>query len=151
MLRQRITDAMKQAMKDKDQLALSTARMILARMKDRDIEARPGGNAEGIGDADIEQMLRGMIKQRRESIELYERGNRPELAAKESGEIAFIERFLPQALSEAELEAAVRDAIASTGAAGIKDMGRVMAVLKEGFGARLDGAKASQVTKRLLG
>lgn len=151
MLRQRLNDAMKQAMRDKDQLTLSTVRLVLARLKDRDIEARPGGNATGIADPEIEQMLQGMVKQRRESIELYERGNRPELAEKERGEIAVIERFLPQRLDDAELEAAIRETIAAVGAAGVKDMGRVMAALKEKYAARLDPAKAGATAKRLLG
>jgi uncharacterized protein len=150
MLRQRLTDTMKQAMRDKDQLTLSTVRLILARLKDRDIEARPGGNVAGIGDAEIEQMLQGMVKQRRESIELYDRGNRPELAEKERGEIAVIERFLPQRLTDAELDAAIAETIAAIGAAGVKDMGRVMAALKERFGARLDPAKAGAAAKRQL-
>jgi uncharacterized protein YqeY len=150
MLRQQITDAMKQAMKGKDALAVSTTRLILARLKERDIEARPEGNAAGIGDAEIEQMLQGMIKQRRESIALYEKGNRPELAEKERGEIAVIERFLPKALTESELEAAVKETIAAIGAQGVKDMGRTMAALKERYGARLDPAKAGQTAKRLL-
>jgi uncharacterized protein YqeY len=151
MLRQRLNDAMKQAMRDKDQLTLSTVRLMLARLKDRDIEARPGGNATGIADAEIEQMLQGMVKQRRESIELYEKGNRPELAEKERGEIAVIERFLPQRLDDAELDAAIRETIAAIGAAGVKDMGRVMAALKEKYAARLDAAKAGAAAKKLLG
>jgi uncharacterized protein YqeY len=96
-------------------------------------------------------MLQGMIKQRRESIELYEKGGRPELAAKEQGEISIIERFLPQQLSDAEAEAAVKAVIAETGAAGMKDMGRVMAALKERHAGQIDPAKASQAVKRLLG
>jgi uncharacterized protein YqeY len=151
MLRQRFTDSLKQAMRDKDQLAVSTLRLVLAKLKERDIEARPKGNAEGIGEAEIQQMLQGMIKQRRESIELYEKGGRPELAAKEQGEISIIERFLPQQLSDAEAEAAIRAVIAETGAAGMKDMGRVMAALKERHAGQIDPAKASQAVKRLLG
>jgi uncharacterized protein YqeY len=95
-------------------------------------------------------MLQGMIKQRRESIELYEKGGRPELAAKEAGEIGIIERFLPQQLSEAEQEAAIKETIAAIGAAGIKDMGRTMAALRERYAGQLDSAKASQIVKRLL-
>ena len=123
----------------------------MARLKERDIEVRPKGNAEGIADADIQQMMQGMIKQRRESIELYEKGGRPELAQKEAGEIAIIERFLPKALSEAETEDAIKSVIAAIGAAGIKDMGRTMAALKERYPGQLDPAKASQTVKRLLG
>ena len=151
MLRQRFTDALKQAMRDKDQLTLSTVRLALARLKERDIEARAKGNTEGIGDAEIQQMLQGMIKQRRESVELYEKGGRPELAEKERGEIAVIEGFLPKQLSDAELEAAVKDTIAAIGAGGVKDMGRTMAALKERYPGQLDPAKARQVAKKLLG
>jgi uncharacterized protein YqeY len=151
MLRQRFTDALKQAMRDKDQLTLSTLRLVLARLKERDIEARPKGKADGIDEAEIQQMLQGMIKQRRESVELYDKGGRPELAEKERGEIAIIERFLPKQMSDAELDAAVKETIAAIGAAGVKDMGRTMAALKERYAGQLDPAKASQVAKRLLG
>jgi uncharacterized protein len=151
MLRGRFTDALKQAMKDKDALAVSTVRLVLAKLKEQDIEARGKGNAEGIGDTEIQQMLQSMIKQRRESIGLYEQGGRPELADKERGEIAIIERFLPKQLTEAELEAAVKETIAAVGAASIKDMGRTMAALRERYAGQIDNAKASQVVKRLLG
>jgi uncharacterized protein len=151
MLRQRFTDALKEAMKAKAELTVSTVRLIIARLKEHDIEARGRGKAEGIGDAEIQQMLQGMIKQRRDSIVLYEQGKRPELVAKEQGEIAIIERFLPQQLGEAELEAAVKAIIAELGAQGMKDMGRVMAALRERHAGQIDAAKASQVAKRLLG
>lgn len=151
MLRERFNDALKQAMRDKNALAVSTVRLILARLKERDIEARPKGNLSGIADPDIQQMLQGMIKQRRESIELYEKGGRPELAEKERGEIAIIERFLPQALGDAAAEAAIKEVIAAVGAASIKDMGKVMAALREKYAGQLDPAKASQTVKRLLG
>ncbi|HEX7967954.1 MAG TPA: GatB/YqeY domain-containing protein, partial [Stellaceae bacterium] len=105
----------------------------------------------GIADAEIQQMLQGMIKQRRESIALYEQGGRPELAEKERGEIAIIERFLPKQLSDAELEAAAKETIAAVGAQGMKDMGRTMAALREHYAGQMDSAKASQVVKRLLG
>src|SRR5579863_9871569 len=127
MLREQFSEALKQAMREKELLAVSTVRLILARLKERDIEARPKGNMEGIADPDIQSMLQQMIKQRRESIELYIQGKRPELADKERGEIAIIERFLPKAMSDAESEAAIRATIATTGATSIKDMGRVMA------------------------
>ena len=150
MLRERFNDTLKQAMRDKNALAVSTVRLILARLKERDIEARPKGNLSGIADPDIQQMLQGMIKQRRESIELYEKGGRPELAEKERGEIAIIERFLPRALGDAEAEAAIKEVIAAVGATSIKDMGKVMAALKEKYAGQLDPAKASQTVKRLL-
>ena len=151
MLRERFTETLKQAMKDKDTLAVSTVRLVLAKLKEQDIEARGRGKTDGIGDAEIQQMLQSMIKQRRESIGLYEQGGRPELADKERGEIAIIERFLPKQLSDAELEAAVKETIATVGAASIKDMGRTMASLRERYAGQIDNAKASQVVKRLLG
>jgi len=148
MLRERFSDALKQAMKEKDVLAVSTVRLVLARLKEKDIEARP--KADQIDEAAIQQMLLQMIKQRRESIELYDRGNRPELAAKEKGEIAIIERFLPKQMSQADMEKAIQETIASVGAAGIKDMGRVMAALKEKYAGQLDPGQASQAVKKLL-
>jgi uncharacterized protein len=151
MLRQKFTDALKEAMKARDDLTVSTVRLVIARLKEQDIEARGRGKSSGIGDSEIQQMLQGMIKQRRDSIVLYEQGKRPELAAKEQGEIAIIERFLPQQLGEAELEAAVKAVIAALGAQGMKDMGRVMAALRERHAGQFDAAKASQTVKRLLG
>ena len=151
MLRQRFSEALKDAMRAKDAPTLSAVRLILARLKERDIEVRPKGNPDGIADPEIQQMLQGMIKQRRESIELFEKGSRADLADKERGEIAVIERFLPQQMSEAEQDAAIKDTIATIGAAGIKDMGRTMAALKERYAGRMDAAKASQAVKRLLG
>jgi uncharacterized protein YqeY len=151
MLRQQFSEALKQAMRGKEPLAVSTVRLIIAGLKDRDIAARPKGNAEGIPDTEIQQMLQGMIKQRRESIALYEQGNRPELAEKERGEIAIIERFLPKQLSDEEVAAAVAETIAAIGAAGMKDMGRTMAALRERYAGQIDSAKASESVKRLLG
>jgi uncharacterized protein YqeY len=151
MLRQRFTDQLKEAMKSKELLLVSTVRLIIAKLKEQDIDARGKGKTEPISDAEIQQMLLGMIKQRRDSITLYEQGKRPELAEKERGEIAIIERFLPQQLSQAELEAAVKAAIAEIGAQGMKDMGRVMAALKERHAGQMDTAKASQIVKRSLG
>jgi uncharacterized protein len=151
MLRQRFTDQLKEAMKSKELLLVSTVRLIIAKLKEQDIDARGKGKTEPISDAEIQQMLFGMIKQRRDSVVLYEQGKRPELADKERGEIAIIERFLPKQLSEAELEAAVTAVIAEIGAQGMKDMGRVMAALKERHAGQMDGAKASQIVKRSLG
>jgi uncharacterized protein YqeY len=150
MLRHSFTDSLKTAMKAKDELTVSTVRLIIAKLKEQDIDARGKGKAEGIADAEIQQMLLGMIKQRRDSIVLYEQGKRPELAEKERGEIAIIERFLPKQLDDAELEAAAKTVIAAAGATGMKDMGRIMAALKERYAGQMDGAKASQVVKRLL-
>jgi uncharacterized protein YqeY len=151
MLRQKVAEALKTAMKEKDALVVSTVRMMMAKLKEQDIEARAKGNTDGIGESEIQQMLQGMIKQRRESIVLYDKGGRPELAEKERGEIAIIERFLPTQLSDEALEAAVKEIIAATGAQGMKDMGRTMTALRERYAGQIDGAKASQVVKRLLG
>lgn len=150
MLRQQFTDSLKNAMKDKDQLAVSTVRLIIAKLKEQDIEARGKGKTDGIGEPEIQQMLQSMIKQRRESIALYEQGGRADLADKERGEIAIIERFLPKQLSDAELETAVKEVVAAVGAQGMKDMGRTMAALRERYAGQMDSAKASQVVKRLL-
>lgn len=149
MLRQKFTDSLKEAMKERDQLAVSTVRLIIAKLKEQDIEARGRGKS-AIEDPEILQMLQGMIKQRRESIALYEQGGRQELAEKERGEIRIIERFLPQQLSDDALEAAVKEVMAAVGAQGMKDMGRAMAALRERYAGQIDSAKASQVVKRLL-
>jgi uncharacterized protein YqeY len=117
MLRARFNEQLKTAMKEKNARTLSTVRLILAKLKERDIEERGKGNAEGLSDVEIQQMLQGMVKQRRESIELYEKGGRQELAQQEREEIQIIEGFLPQQMGEAELDAAVRAAIAASGGA----------------------------------
>lgn len=155
MLREAFSERLKGAMRARDARALSAVRLILAALKERDVAARgasPGsGNAAGIGDGEILRMLQGMVKQRHESIALYRRGNRPELAAQEEAEIAVIESFLPQQMAEDEIAAAATAAIAELGAAGPKDMGRVMAALRERHAGRLDMARAGAVVKRLLG
>jgi uncharacterized protein YqeY len=151
MLRNEFTEALKAAMREKEQIRLSTVRMIIAKLKERDIEARGKGNSAGISDAEIQQMLQGMVKQRRESIALYEQGGRQELADQERAEIAVIEGFLPKQMSDAELAAAVKEAVAAAGAQSVKDMGKVMAVLKERHAGQMDFAKASAVVKQHLG
>ena len=151
MLRQRLSDALKQALKARDQRSVSTLRLVLAQLKDRDIAARPSGNTAGIGEAEIVDMLHKMVKQRHESIALYRQGNRPDLVQQEEGEITVIERFMPKQLSDAELETAVAAAIAATGAQSAKDMGRVMAALREKHAGQIDMAKAGGVAKRKLG
>lgn len=150
MLRSRLNDAMKEAMRNKDASGLSTIRLILAALKDRDIAARSKGNYDGIGDDEILQMFNGMIKQRRDSISLYEQGGRCELAQKEQGEIEVIQRFMPKQLSEDEMTAAVKSAIAAVEAKGLKDMGRVMAVLKEKYAGQMDFTRASATVKQSL-
>lgn len=151
MLRARLTDELKTAMKAKDQRAVSTLRLILAALKDRDIAARERGVTDGIGEGEIVEMLQKMVRQRRESIDLYEKGGRPELAQQEAEEIAVIERFLPKQLSEAEMEQAVAATMAEVGASSIKDMGKVMGALKSAYAGRMDFAKAGQLVKQKLG
>lgn len=149
-LRDQFTDQLKTAMKGGDTARTSTLRMIMARLKDVDIAARPKG-VDKVPDEEILSMLRGMVKSRRESVELYRQGNRPELAAKEEAEIAVIESFLPQQMDRAAIESAVAEAIAATGASSIKDMGKVMAALKAKHAAALDMSLAGPVVKARLG
>jgi uncharacterized protein YqeY len=127
----------------------STLRMIMAKLKDTDIAARPKG-IDKVPDEDVLSMLRGMVKSRRESVELYRQGNRPELAAKEEAEIGVIEAFLPQQMDDSAVESAVAAAIAETGATGIKDMGKVMAALRSKHAAALDMGKAGPIVKARL-
>ncbi len=151
MLRSRLSDALKTAMKDKEGRRVSTLRLILAALKDRDIAARSGGGKdESIGDDDILHMLQTMVRQRRESIDLYERGNRPELAQKEREEIEVIEDFLPRQLSEEEVADASRRAIEECAATGLKDMGRIMATLRQRYPGQMDFAKCSKIVKEML-
>ena len=148
-LREQFTDQMKASMKAGDAPRTSTIRMIMAKLKDTDIASRPKG-IDKVPDEEITAMLRGMIKSRRESVELYRQGNRPELAAKEEAEIAVIEGFLPQQMDDAAIERAVTEAVAETGAATIKDMGKVMAALRARHAATLDMAKAGPIVKAKL-
>ncbi|WP_456318787.1 GatB/YqeY domain-containing protein [Belnapia arida] len=149
-LRSRFTASLKEAMLAKDAARTSTLRMILAKLKDVDIAARPSG-IDKVPDDQVTAMLRGMAKSRRESVELYRQGNRPELAEKEEAEIAVIEGFLPQQMDESAMQAAVQAAIAETGASGIKEMGKVMAALRAKHAASLDMAKAGPLVKAALG
>ena len=151
MLREAFTERLKAAMRARRRRTVSTVRLILAGLKDRDIAARGDGNMAGIPDPEILRLLQGMVKQRRESIALYQQGNRPDLAQQESEEIAVIESFLPRQMDEAEIAAAAEAAIAETGAAGIKDMGKVMAALRERHAGVIDMARAGAVVKQLLG
>jgi uncharacterized protein len=151
MLREAFTERLKEAMRARDSRTVSAVRLIIAGLKDRDIAARGTGNTAGIADAEILRLLQGMVKQRRESIEMYRQGSRPELAQQEEEEIAVIESFLPKQMSEEEVTAAARAAIAETGAAGVKDMGRVMGVLRERHAGVIDMARAGAAVKQLLG
>jgi uncharacterized protein YqeY len=148
-LREQFTDQLKVSMKAGDSARTSTLRMILAKLKDTDIASRPKG-IDKVPDDEIIAMLRGMVKSRRESVDLYRQGNRPELVAKEEAEIAVIESFLPAQMDDAAMQQAVADAVAETGAATIKDMGKVMATLRAKHAASLDMAKAGAMVKARL-
>ena len=150
MLRQAFAERLKEAMRAKDSRTLSAVRLIHAALKDHDVAARGAGNPSGIADSEILRLLQGMVKQRREAIALYEKGNRPELARREAEEIAVIESFLPRQMSESEIAAAARAAITETGASGARDMGRVMALLRERHAGVIDLAKAGAVVRQLL-
>ncbi|HQT60482.1 MAG TPA: GatB/YqeY domain-containing protein [Acidiphilium sp.] len=148
-LRVSLTEDLKSAMRARDEIRVSTLRMVLAKVKDADIAARPRG-VEAIAEAELVALLRGMVKSRRESEAQYLAGNRPELAAREAAEIAIIEAYLPQTLAGAALDAAIAAAIAATGATGPKQMGAVIAALKAAHGAALDMAAASAAVKAKL-
>jgi uncharacterized protein YqeY len=150
MLRDNLNEALKEAMRARDMTTVGAVRLILAKLKEVDIAARTEASREGVADDRILSMLQGMIKQRNESVVLYEKGNRPELAAKERAEIAVIERFLPKQMDEAAVASAVAEAVASTGATTVKDMGGVMAVLKAKYAGQMDFAKASAAVKKAL-
>lgn len=148
-MREQFTSELKTAMKAGDKRRVETIRMITAGLKDKDIEAR--GQGKSVSDEEILALLQKMVKSRRESKDIYEKAGRADLATQEGEEIAIIEGFLPQALSEAEVEAAIAAAIAETGAASIKDMGKVVAVLKSKYAGQVDFAKASALVKAKLG
>jgi|SRR3954463_4045196 uncharacterized protein YqeY len=149
-LRAQLNDAMKEAMKAKDAKRLATVRLMLAALKDRDIAARSETNRELLGDDEILTLLAKMIKQREESATAFDTGNRPELAAGEREEIAIIRSFMPAQMDEAAMKDAVQKAIAEVGAGSIRDMGKVMAVLKERYAGQMDFSKASAATKEAL-
>ena len=148
-LREQFTEQLKVSMRAGDAPRTSTIRMILAKLKDTDIASRPKG-IPLIPDDEIMAMLRGMVKSRREAVVLYIQGKRPELAAKEEAEIAAIEAFLPRQMDDSGMEAAVVEAIAEAGATSIKDMGKVMAVLRAKHAAALDMGKAGPMVKARL-
>ena len=150
MLREQISTTMKEAMKAKDSVTVGTLRLIAAALKDRDIAARGTGNSDGISEDDILGLLQSMIKQRRDSIEMYNQGSRPELAEAEQVEIGIIEQFLPQQMNDDEVAAAVDAAIASCDATCIKDMGKVMGALKSKHADKIDFSKVSSIIKELL-
>lgn len=149
-LRARFTEEMKKAMIAKEQRRLSTIRLMIAALKDRDIAARPSGVTDGIPEDQILSMLSGMVKQRRESIDQYQKGNRPDLVQQEQDEIVVIESFMPAQMSEADMTATVEKLIAELGATSVKDLGKVMAELKSRYAGQMDFAKASALAKGKL-
>ena len=150
MFRTRLNEALKEAMRAKNPRAVSTLRLILAALKDRDIAARGRGVTDGIDEEEILSMLQTMIKQRREAISLYEQGGRLELAEQEREEIGIIETFLPKQFNDAEVREVVDKVIADIGAASIKDMGRTMAELRTRYAGQMDFGKASGFVKAAL-
>jgi uncharacterized protein YqeY len=151
MLRQAFRDRLTEAMKARDSRTVSTVRLILAGLKERDVAARGQDNPDGLSETEIQRMLQGMIKQRRESIALYQQGNRPDLAQQENEEIAIIESFLPRQLEESEIEAGAKAAIDETGATTVKDLGKVMSALRERHAGVIDLGRAGAIVRRLLG
>lgn len=149
-MREDISKALKEALKAKDHVALGTMRLISAALKDRDIAARGNGNPDGIADDDILGMLQTMVKQRTESAKMYRDGDRPELADAEEAEIGIIRQFLPTQLDAAGMSDAIAKGIAETGAVSVKDMGQVMAYLKQNFAGQMDFSAASQAVKTTL-
>ena len=149
-MRTHIAAAMKRALKNKDQIALGTMRLILAALKDRDIAARGNGNPDGISDDEIFGLLQTMIKQRNESAKMYRDGDRPALADAEEAEIAIIRGFLPTQLNDEEMQAAIDSAIDQADASSVKDMGQVMGFLKKNYAGQMDFAAASQAVKAAL-
>jgi uncharacterized protein len=151
-MRARLTQAMKDAMRAKDSKRLTTVRMMLSAIKDHDLGIKPVGGKPGepATDTEITQILGRMIKQRRDSIEAYEKAARPELAQNEKNEIVIIEEFLPKQMDEAEMRAAVAEAITQAAAQGAKDIGKVMAVLKQRHAGQMDFSTASALVKEML-
>lgn len=149
-MREELNQALKDAMRAKDSNAVATLRLILAALKDRDIAARTKGQPDGITDDEVLMMLQTMVKQRRESITMYEQGGRLELAEQEAAEIEMIERFLPKQLSEEEMGEAIDGLVKELGASSLKEMGNVMGELRTRFAGRMDFGKASAMVKQKL-
>jgi uncharacterized protein YqeY len=149
MLREKITADMKDAMRAGEKAKVSTLRLMNNAIKQADIEARPKG-VEAISDAEVLQVFAKMIKQRRDSVEQFTAGGRPELAESEQAEIAVIESYMPKQMSDDEVKAAATAIIGEIGAAGMKDMGKVIAAMKEKFAGQMDFGKASGLVKELL-
>lgn len=150
MLRARLKEALTTAMKAKDTRRVSTVRLILAAIKDRDIAARGGDDSDGVSDDEILDILQKMVKQRQDSIAHYEQGGRLELAQQEQEEIDIVQEFLPEQLTGEAMSAAIGEVLAETGASGVKDMGRVMAALKERFAGQMNFSEAATIVKQQL-
>ena len=150
MLRNSIPEALRVALKQQDKRCISTVRLIMAALKDRDIAARGKGDTEGISDDEFLQMLQTMVKERRESIQMYEDGGRKELAEQEAKEITIIERFLPQQLDEEQINLIVEKTINEIGADSLKDMGHIMSELRNNYAGQMDFSKASGLVKQKL-
>jgi hypothetical protein len=151
MVREKISATLKDAMKSKNEVAVSTLRMINAAIKQKDIDVARARGEEKISEEEVLSLLQALIKSRREAIEMFRQGNRDDLIQKETAEIGVIEQFLPQQLGAEETQAAIDAAIAKTGAASVKDMGKVMAVLKTDYAGQLDMSRASALVKQRLG
>ena len=149
MLRDKLNDGMKEAMKSQNKLRTSTLRLVNAAIKNADIEARTAGK-QPLTDDEVMSLMQKLIKQRQEAAELYTKGGRQELADQESGEIKIIQGFLPQQMGELEMKAAIAEVIKQEGATSVKDMGKVMAALKSAYAGKMDFGKASGVAKGLL-
>ena len=150
-LRGRIEEELKLAIRSQDKRRMATLRLIAAAIKDRDIQSRGTGKDDTPTDADLQALLMKMIKQRKESAEMYEKGGRPDLAAQEREEIAIIEEFLPRQMTDEEIAEAVAATIEEVGAQSLKDMGKVMGALKGKYAGQMDMAKASRLVKEKLG
>ena len=149
MLREDLQNSLKEAMKNKDMKTVNAVRLIIAGQKEKDVEAR-GKGLEKASDTDLLSMMQTMIKQRNESIKIYNEGNRPDLAEKEQAEIDVINRFLPKQLTAEEIDKAIKEAIAETNATGIRDMGKVMGIVSKKLAGRADGKAISTIVKQLL-
>jgi uncharacterized protein YqeY len=150
MLRTRLSDTLKASMKERKPCLVATIRLILAALKDRDIAAREKGNKDGVPDDEILVLLQSMVRQRRDSIEMYVKGGRQELADQEAEEITIIESFLPKQMTDDEIKAAVTEVTTAVAATSIKDMGKTMTALRERYAGQMDFGKASALVKEKL-
>ena len=148
-MRQEFTEALKAAMRAGDKRRVSTLRLVQSALKDKDIELRGAGKAEA-GPDEILALLQKMVKQRQESLDIYEKNNREDLASQEREEIAIIREFMPQQMDEAEVKAAIAKAVAEAGATSMKDMGKVVGLLRQKYAGRMDFGKASALVKAAL-